>query len=958
MPAKRARPFFTGGTGRLRGVERKAMDYKETLNLPKTDFPMKANLSQREPEWLAIWDRMDLYRKLREASLGRPPYILHDGPPYANGHIHLGTALNKILKDMIVKSRQMSGFDAVYVPGWDCHGLPIEHQVDKELGPKKKNMTQVEIRRHCRAYAEKFIDIQRREFKRLGVLGEWDNPYLTMSYDYEATIARELGRFFERGSVIRSKKPIYWCCSCRTALAEAEVEYHDHVSPSIYVKFPLSDESRAAFPEFLDLPVFVLIWTTTPWTLPANLAIALHPDFTYAAVRVNGEVWILAEDLVEGCMKNFGIGAYEKIRTFSSRELEGLTCRHPFIDRASRMVLGTHVTLDAGTGCVHTAPGHGREDYDTALEYGLDVYSPVDDDGCFTEDVPFFAGQFVFDANKAVNAKLRELGSLILESEISHSYPHCWRCKQPVIFRATEQWFISMELNDLRKKALKAIDEVQWVPSWGRDRIYQMIENRPDWCISRQRSWGVPITVFTCRACGEVLASREVFDKVTALFEKEGADAWFERSAEELLPEGAVCGGCGARDFEKEMDILDVWFDSGVSHAAVLERRPELRSPADLYLEGSDQHRGWFHSSLLASVGTRDRAPYKAVLTHGFVVDGQGYKMSKSLGNVIAPEEIIKQYGAEILRLWVSAEDYRDDIRISQDILKRLSEAYRRIRNTWRFLLGNLHDFDPSRDTVPVDRMPELDRYALHTLQRVIERVRRAYDRFEFHRVYHAVHNYCTVDLSAFYLDILKDRLYTAPPASEARRSAQTVLYRILTSLLRLMAPILSFTAEEAWAHLPGSRSDSVHLELFPEADEALVDEALEARWEKILAIRADVSRALEAARQAKTIGHPLDACVHLALPDGWKDEFSRDTELFRTVFIVSQVILEDGLQGPDVVEGQDVPGLKVLVERAPGRKCERCWVLSETVGESADHPTVCGRCRTALAAIHVPAAT
>lgn len=928
------------------------MDYKKTLNLPKTDFPMKANLAQREPELLAKWDTMDLYGKLREASVGRTPYILHDGPPYANGHIHLGTALNKILKDMIVKSRQMSGFDAIYVPGWDCHGLPIEHQVDKELGPKKKNMTQGEIRRHCRAYAEKFIDIQRREFKRLGVLGEWDNPYLTMSYDYEATIARELGRFFERGSVIRSKKPIYWCCSCRTALAEAEVEYHDHVSPSIYVKFPLSEESRKAFSAFQDLPVYVVIWTTTPWTLPANLAIALHPDFTYAAVRVKDEVWILAEGLTEQCLKAFGIDHYEIIRRFSSRELEGLTCRHPFMDRPSRIVLGSHVTLDAGTGCVHTAPGHGREDYDMALAYGLDVYSPVDDDGCFTDDVPFFAGQFVFDANKNVNAKLRELGALVLETEVSHSYPHCWRCKQPVIFRATEQWFISMEKNDLRKKALKAIDEVQWVPSWGRDRIYQMIENRPDWCISRQRSWGVPITVFTCRKCGEVLATPEVFAKVTALFEKEGADCWFEKDVETLLPEGAVCPGCGGKDFDKEMDILDVWFDSGVSHAAVLERRPYLRSPADLYLEGSDQHRGWFHSSLLASVGTRDRAPYKAVLTHGFVVDGQGYKMSKSLGNVIVPDEIIKQYGAEILRLWVSAEDYRDDIRISQDILKRLSEAYRRIRNTWRFLLGNLYDFDPARDAVPVARMPELDRYALHTLQKVIGRVRRAYDRFEFHRVYHAVHNYCTVDLSSFYLDILKDRLYTAPPASVERRAAQTVLYRILTALLKLMAPILSFTAEEAWAHLPGDRAPSVHMEVFPEVDPSLVDDALEERWGRILQMRADVSRALEAARQAKTIGHPLDARVLLALPDAWQDEFAQDGELLRTVFIVSEVRLENLDGRPGALEGQEVPGLKVLVEPASGRKCERCWVLSNTVGAFSDHPTVCERCHGALEAL------
>jgi isoleucyl-tRNA synthetase len=932
------------------------MDYKSTLNLPQTSFPMKANLPQREPEILAKWGQLRLYEQLREKSQDRPKYILHDGPPYANGHIHLGTALNKILKDMIVKSRQMSGFNAVYVPGWDCHGLPIEHNVDKELGERKRQLSQVEIRQQCRRYAERFIDIQREEFKRLGVLGEWDDPYLTMSYAYEATIARELGRFFANGGVVRSKKPIYWCSSCGTALAEAEVEYHDHRSPSIYVKFPLRPEAQERFPELDGKPTFVLIWTTTPWTLPANLAVALHPDFSYVAVAVRDEIWILAEGLLEGFVKTAGVGEYGIVRRFAASELQGVKCRHPFVERDSVVVLGAHVTLEAGTGCVHTAPGHGREDYEMALEYGLDVYSPVDDQGLFTDDVEFFAGQFVFDANQAVVAKLRERGRLVAEQAIEHSYPHCWRCKKPVIFRATEQWFISMDKNALRRKALDWIDKVEWIPSWGRDRIYNMIANRPDWCISRQRSWGVPITVFTCKDCGALLATPESFAHVAGLFETEGADCWFALPPEQLLPAGSCCAGCGGSHFDKEMDILDVWFDSGVSYAAVLESRATLQAPADLYLEGSDQHRGWFHSSLLAAVGTRDAAPYKNVLTHGFVVDGQGYKMSKSVGNVVAPEEIIRQYGAEVLRLWVAAEDYRDDIRISPDILKRLGEAYRRIRNTCRFLLGNLTDFDPARDALPCQKLEELDRFALHQLQDLIGETRRAYDRFEFHRVYQALHNYCVVDLSSFYLDVLKDRLYTSPPRSVERRSAQTVLYEILTGLLRIMAPILSFTADEAWCHLQATNpvlGGSVHLESFPEVNQAFRDEALQERWTTFLALRSDISRALEAARQAKVIGHSLDAKVMVALPEDLKEFFAGQEVLLTSVCIVSQFkFVADGAALSNAMEGTAVPGLKIQVESAGGAKCDRCWIWSESIGQNPDHPTVCSRCHQALATL------
>ncbi|MBW1975035.1 MAG: isoleucine--tRNA ligase [Deltaproteobacteria bacterium] len=929
------------------------MEYRDTLNLPKTDFPMKANLSKREPEILKYWQDINLYGRLRKQSKGRPLYILHDGPPYANGHIHLGTALNKILKDMIVKSRQMNGFDAIYVPGWDCHGLPIEHQVDKELGARKKEMSPVQIRRFCREYAEKFVNIQREEFKRLGVIGDWDNPYLTMSYDYEATIARELGKFFASGSVIRSKKPIYWCPHCQTALAEAEVEYYDHESPSIYVKFSMTSESAEKFPALKGKSVSVLIWTTTPWTIPANLAIALHPDFEYVAVSVKDgrEIWILAKGLLERCMSDFGVSRYEVVHSFSASDLEKLTCRHPFLDRESLIILGDHVTLDAGTGCVHTAPGHGREDYDVAQVYDLDIYSPVDDEGKFTDDVPFFAGQFVFDANDAVIAKLRETGCLIKVDKIVHSYPHCWRCKNPVIFRATEQWFISMDKTGLRHQALKCIDEVQWIPYWGRDRIYNMIENRPDWCISRQRSWGVPITVFICQNCGRIIADQKIFDHVVALFEKEGADCWFERPVEELIPHGTVCPECGETNFRKETDILDVWFDSGVSHAAVLERRKELRSPADLYLEGSDQHRGWFHSSLLTSVGTRGRAPYKAVLTHGFVVDGKGYKMSKSLGNVIYPQEVIDKYGAEILRLWVAAEDYRDDIKISQDILKRISEAYRRIRNTFRFLLGNLYDFEPNRDMVEYEKLEEIDRYALHKLQRILSRCLKAYDRYEFFKIYHTIYNYCVVDLSAFYLDVLKDRLYTSPPGSQKRRSAQTAIYHIIHTLLRLVAPILSFTAEEAWHHIPGNASDqSIHEQAFPEVVEDWLDEKLERRWETILAIRSDVARGVEMARKAKIVGHSLEAAVTVGLPEKILAQFDAngDTELLRTVCIVSdfRLVTADKLQSMDgVVAGEKVPASYVYVEPAEGEKCERCWMRHTSVGTHPDHPTLCSRC-------------
>jgi isoleucyl-tRNA synthetase len=928
------------------------MDYKQTLNLPKTAFPMKANLVKKEPEILENWEKLNLYQLIRQSSKGRKRYMFHDGPPYANGHIHMGTAFNKILKDIIIKSKQMAGFDTPYVPGWDCHGLPIEHRVDTELGERKLEMSQVEIRRYCREYAKKYIDIQRNEFKRLGVFGEWENPYLTMNFPYEATIVREFGKFALSGSLVRSKKPIYWCISCKTALAEAEVEYEEHTSPSIFVKFPMISDLSKSYPVLAGKQVSIVIWTTTPWTLPANLAIALHPDFEYVAVETgNNQVMILAKGLLDVCMDTFGIESYEIIQEFKAADLENLEARHPLYDRPSVIVIAPYVTLEAGTGCVHTAPGHGREDYETGLEYGLDVYSPVDDSGRFTPDVKYFAGIEVFEANRPINDKLKELGALLKEENITHEYPHCWRCKKPVIFRSTEQWFISMEKNDLRQKALDAIKRVTWIPSWGQDRISNMIANRPDWCISRQRSWGVPIIMFFCKECNHLVISQEIIDHVASMFEKSGADVWFSESEENLLPSGTRCPECGADRFIKETDILDVWFDSGVSYAAVMEKRDYLDSPSDLYLEGSDQHRGWFHSSLLCSSATRGEAPYKGVLTHGFVVDGSGRAMHKSSGNVIPPEEIIKEYGAEILRLWVAGEDYRDNIRLSKEILKRLTEAYRRIRNTCRYLLGNLNDFDPETDSIKYQQMEELDRWVLNRLQELNERILKAYEDFEFHLVYHSLHNFCVLDLSAFYLDIIKDRLYTSPGQSLARRSAQTAMNEILESLVRLMAPVLSFTSDEIWQHMKGKeRSPSIHTELFVPVNTTYKDPELAGRWEDIIALRKEVTKALELARKEKKIGHPLDASVTVGLSPDLMEKIAPYREQLRSMFIVSSVDIKDMDQLDDGLESETLPGLRVKVSPSTEPKCERCWVHDPTVGNDASRPTICKRCIQALA--------
>ncbi len=940
----------------------KESDLRATLNLPKTAFPMKANLPQAEPRRLEQWTKEDLYGRIRAARKARPSFVLHDGPPYANGHIHLGTTLNKILKDVIVRSRSMAGKDAPYRPGWDCHGLPIELKVDRDLGARKREMSPVEFRRACRAYAEKFVGVQRQEFERLGVLGEWDEPYLTMSPSYQATIVRELAEFVERGLVYKAKKSVHWCISCRTALAEAEVEYDEHhVSPSIDVRFPLAEADRdrlaVRHPALRGKRVAAVIWTTTPWTLPANLALALHPEAEYACYPLQGtdEVLIVAKALRAASearwrAKGNPAGAPpplgEPLAEAKGAELEKLRFRHPWIDRDSPVVLADYVTLDTGTGVVHTAPGHGWDDYLTGVRYGLDIYCPVDESGRFLPEVEHFAGQRVFDANPRVVDFLRERGALLQAGKDTHSYPICWRCKHPIIFRATEQWFIALDQGQptLREQALRAIGETRWVPAWGEDRIRNMIATRPDWCISRQRLWGVPIPAFYCKGCGEVLLRADLARQVAAVFERDSADAWYACEARDLLPAGFACPKCGGTSFEKETDILDVWFDSGSSHAAVLGQRADLPWPADVYLEGSDQHRGWFHSSLLIGVATRGQAPYRAVVTHGFTVDAEGRKISKSLGNDVDTHKLIQQYGAEILRMWTIMVDYREDMRISGDMIQRVAEAYRKVRNTIRYLLSNLYDFEPTRDAVPEGELDELDRYALARHRQVVARVLDAYESYEFHLVYHQLVQYAAADLSSFYLDVLKDRLYCDAARSIRRRSAQTVLHRIAGDLCLLLAPVLPFTADEAYSLLPGATPGAVHVALFPNREDA--DEDTLARWASLLDARNEVNKVLEDARSRKEVAASLEARVTLRGPAqalAPLRSFAARGRVFpgnlENLFIVSAVALEEA-------DG----ALAARVVHAPGRKCERCWTWSEKVGTLAVHPGVCERCAEVLA--------
>ncbi|MBI2980809.1 MAG: isoleucine--tRNA ligase, partial [Deltaproteobacteria bacterium] len=861
----------------------------------------------------------------------------------------------------IVKQRNMSGSLAPYVPGWDCHGLPIEHQVDKELGAKKKGMTKSEIRKACRQYAAKFVEIQKQEFIRIGVLGEWDHPYLTMSPEYEGTIARELGRFVANKNIYRGKKPVLWCAHCRTALAEAEIEYEDHDSASITVKFPLSEPLDWQIPKLKGLRPSVVIWTTTPWTIPANLAIALHPNYDYVAVPFKEDVVILAKNRLEPFFKVFGEGVPEPLERFSGKRLENLVCDHPFLPRKSLIVLSDHVTIDTGTGCVHIAPGHGEEDFLVGKKYGLETLTPVDHEGRFTDQcgVPEWIGLKVFEANSKIIWRLKESGRLLHDSTIRHSYPHCWRCKNPVIFRATEQWFLSLETNDLRSKALDAIRRTQWIPEWGRDRIQGMIQNRPDWCLSRQRSWGVPIIAFRCKECGYLLIDEKLIDPIATRMEKEGSDIWFDIPAEKLLPANTICPHCvknqtggdqGASEWTKEEDILDVWFDSGVSFAAVLEKNPDLKFPANLYLEGSDQHRGWFHSSLLTSVGTRQRAPYDAVLTHGFVVDGEGRKYSKSAKNYAPPDRIIQENGAEILRLWVAAEEYRSDIRVSPEILTRLVDAYRKIRNTFRFLLGNLYDFKPDLHPEPGGAL-EIDLLALHSLQKLTTRVRQAYESYDFHVIFHEVNRFCTVDLSTFYLDILKDRLYTAAQSNPSRKAAQWVLFQTASVLARLIAPILSFTAEEIWNFLPlfSKKPASVHLTDLPETDNQWINEPLGRKWDRLREIRTEVLKALEIARVEKLIGSSLEAKVLLVAEGEIEKSLKSLQEFLRSFLIVSQVEWAEEIS-EKAYQSKTIPNLFVSVQKADGRKCERCWNWSAAVGQFSDHPTLCDRCHGVIA--------
>ena len=957
---------------------------KYPVNLPRTEFPMKGNLTQLEPRMLARWEEQGTYRRMLEKNAGSDPFVFHDGPPYANGHLHSGHAENKILKDIVVKYRNMAGRLCDYVPGWDCHGLPIEQAVEKRLKEKKvdrRSLSREEFLAKCREYALEFIDIQRTEFKRLGVFGRWDEPYATLNFDYEAQEIRELAEFARRGLIYRRKKPVYWCLYDQTALAEAEVEYEDHTSPSIYVAMDAVDDLSRLSGKLAGKKVAFAIWTTTPWTLPANLAIAVNPKVEYVFYDAGTRVLCVAKDLLpkvladcradhlairevklpgQAPVEAASMADPARILAYASgADLVGLKYRHPFYDRVSPVVPGEHVTLEQGTGLVHTAPGHGQEDYEVGLAHGLDVYNPVKGDGRYDDTVgPLLAGKHVQkEANPLVIDLLVEKGALLNNKgdSVTHSYPTCWRCHNPVIFRATHQWFISLDKDGLRKRALAAIDQVQWVPRWGRERIYGMLENRPDWCISRQRTWGVPIPVAVCEACGEAVVSPEMMEKVAGAVEKAGAGAWYERPLEDFYAGGKTCPACKKPELRKETDILDVWFDSACSFAAVAAKRPNMRVPVDLYLEGSDQHRGWFHSALLVGVGGHDFAPYKTVLTHGFVVDGEGKKMSKSLGNTVAPEKLIAQYGAEVVRLWVASSDYRDDVRLSDQILKGLAEGYRKIRNTVRYALSNLFDFDPAKHAVKPEALLPLDQWALAKLGELSEKVRRAYEAYEFHLVYHHVVEFCGVELSAVYFDILKDRLYTWRTDGAARRSAQTVLHQVARDLLRLLAPVTSFTAEEAWQLLPGDKAESVFLAGMPELAMAFKPAAgVMERYEKLFAVRAAVLPLLESARRDKLIGASLEAKVSLAATGAAKAFLEANRDELPGLLIVSQVDLSGTAPGPKALPlslGSAFGDGTVHAEigTAAGQKCPRCWTYSEAVGRGGQE--ICDKCTEALKA-------
>ncbi|ADU26270.1 isoleucine--tRNA ligase [Ethanoligenens harbinense] len=917
-------------------------DYNNTLNLPKTAFPMRAGLPQKEPELLKKWEEQDFWNALMRHNEGKPLFVLHDGPPYANGDIHLGTAMNKILKDFIMRYKNMSGFKAPYVPGWDTHGLPIERKAIDKVGLNRRSDDPAEFRGHCRDFALSHIEVMTEQFKRLGVIGDWKHPYRTLNPAFEARQIEVFGEMALKGYIYKGLKPVYWCPHDETALAEAEIEYAEDPCDSVYVKFEVTDDHGKLYPLGAKPgSTYFIIWTTTTWTLPGNVAICLGPEFDYALVRAGDSCYVVAAALAEKAMQAGGVENYEVLGTIPGAELEGITAKHPFLDRQSLVIVGGHVTLESGTGCVHTAPGHGVEDFEVCRNYPqLPIVVPVDDKGRLTKDAGPFEGLTTDKANKAIREHLAETGALFATEHITHQYPHCWRCKHPVLFRATEQWFCSVD--DIKEKTFEAIRGVEWLPAWGEERITGMVRDRSDWCISRQRLWGVPIPIFYCKDCGKELITRESIDAVAALFRKEGADAWWKYSAEEILPGGTVCS-CGGHAFAKEQDVMDVWFDSGVTHAAVLATRPDLHWPADIYLEGNDQYRGWFQSSLLTSIAWKGVAPYKMVITHGMVVDGEGRKMSKSLGNGIAPGDIVKKFGADILRLWVASSDYQGDVRVSDNILKQLSEVYRKIRNTARYILGNTSDFDPQKDAVAFDALLPIDKWAVWRLDELQKTVVTAYEHYEFHTIFHAVHNFCVVDMSNFYLDVLKDRLYVEKADSVSRRAAQTVIHRILDSLTRLVAPILVFTAEEIWQYLPhDAEQESVLYAGMPSLSGESFDEAFTGRWERIHTIRDDVKKALELSRTAHEIGGSLEAEVTLYAAGELYDFLQSVVEELPAVFIVSGVHLEK--EGTGAFQG-DVEGLSVTVAHAHGEKCERCWVYSDTVGQSTKHPTLCSRC-------------
>ena len=956
------------------------LDLKSTLNLPRTDFPMKANLPQNEPKMLERWEKERIYERIREAHKRQPIYVLHDGPPYANGPLHLGTALNKTLKDFVVKSRSMGGYDAPYVPGWDCHGLPIEIKVDDQLGRRKLAMDPLQVREACRRYAQKFLDLQREQFQRIGVFGRWDNPYSTMDPQYESVVLETFYSFYEQGLVYKGLKSVYWCIHDKTALAEAEVEYEMESSPSIWVRYPLtSDPAKIDTALAGKTNVATIIWTTTPWTLPASMAVTFAPDAEYVALDSGEWVYIVARELALQTIEKCGLGASPTlspdrgdkggapappiIAAFPGAKLEYATFAHPFLDRSIPGVLGDYVTMDTGTGAVHTAPAHGADDFATGVKYGITLHCDVDDAGILHNGLPEYEGEQVFRANPRIVELLKNRGVLLGFEKIEHSYPHCWRCHNPIIFRATEQWFISMEGKlpggTLRSRSLEEIKKVVWDPSWGEERISNMIATRPDWCISRQRLWGVPIAVFQCEGCNEFLNDKAANRAVAGLFSREGADCWYRHQAEEILPRGTTCPKCGGTKFRKEMDIMDVWFESGSSQAAVLGREPGLPWPADLYLEGGDQHRGWFQSSLLCAVGAKGGAPYRRAATAGWTLDPQGRAMSKSLGNTVDPVGIADKLGAEIVRLWVASVDFREDVMASDELMQRIAESYRKLRNTFRYILGNLHGFDPARDAVDFADMQQFDQYILLRAAELTNDVREHYDNFVFHKVYQRLKDFCIVDLSAIYFDVLKDRLYTSAPKSRHRRSAQTALWRLGEALVRLMAPITSFTSEEVWGFLPAvvGRQQSVHVTEFPAPQDVTGGmppgfdvAALEADWDVLLQVRTEALKALEEARIAKRIGGSLEAQLHVAAAEKLYPVLERHRDQLRYLFIVSDVVLDK------LPASNGESGLIISVNKAPGQKCERCWNYSTRVGEDKTYATVCERCSAVLAEIEATA--